>query len=139
VPAGSEVVLVVEDEAAVRRYIGEALARFGYRPVLAEGPHEAIQMVSAAAAPIALLLADIVLPEMSGMHLAQRLGRLQPGMRVVFMSGYVDPRTGHAAIPVDAMFLRKPFPPDELARVVRRAIDAPEVSERVASADRPLR
>ena len=57
------------------------------------------------------------------MHLAQRLTKLQPGLKVVFMSGYIDPRTGHAALPANASFLRKPFPPDELARVVRRVLD----------------
>jgi signal transduction histidine kinase len=120
---GSETVLVVEDELAVRRYIGDTLTRFGYRPVLAESPGEALSLVSASGAPLALLLTDIVLPEMSGMHLAQRLTKMQPGLKVVFMSGYIDPRTGHAALPANASFLRKPFPPDELARVVRRVLD----------------
>jgi two-component system cell cycle sensor histidine kinase/response regulator CckA len=120
---GSETVLVVEDEHTVRRYIGDTLTRFGYRPVLAESPNEALAIVAGAAAPLSLVLTDIVLPEMSGMHLAQRLTKLQPGLKVVFMSGYIDPRTGHAALPANASFLRKPFPPDELARVVRRVLD----------------
>jgi signal transduction histidine kinase len=123
--SAAEAVLVVEDDPGVRRYIGEALSRFGYRPVVVESPYTAIELVSSAPTPFALLIADVVLPEMSGMHLAQRLGRLQAGLRVVFMSGYIDPRTGHAALPADALFLRKPFPPDELARVVRRALEAP--------------
>jgi two-component system cell cycle sensor histidine kinase/response regulator CckA len=122
VSSGSETVLVVEDEHTVRRYIGDTLTRFGYRPILAESPGEALALV-ARAAPLDLLLTDIVLPEMSGMHLAQRLTKLQPGLKVVFMSGYIDPRTGHAALPANASFLRKPFPPDELARVVRRVLD----------------
>ena len=84
-------VLVVEDEHTVRRYIGDTLTRFGYRPVLAESPDEALALVAKAGAPFALLLTDIVLPEMSGMHLAQRLTKLQPGLKVVFMSGYIDP------------------------------------------------
>ena len=71
-----------------------------------------------------LLLTDVVLPEMSGMHLAQRATKLRPGLRVVFMSGHIDPRAGHAALPAGAVLLRKPFPPDELARVVRRGLDA---------------
>ncbi len=124
--AGAEPVLVVEDDPGVRRYIGEALSRFGYRPVVVESPYTAIELVSNAPTPFALLIADVVLPEMSGMHLAQRLTRLQSSLRVVFMSGYIDPRAGHAALPADALFMRKPFPPDELARVVRRALDTPE-------------
>ena len=70
-----------------------------------------------------LLLTDVVLPEMSGMHLAQRATKLRPGLRVVFMSGHID-RAGHAALPAGSVLLRKPFPPDELARVVRLGLDA---------------
>jgi signal transduction histidine kinase len=121
---GTELVLVVEDEQAVRRYIGDALTRFGYQSVLVETPGEALALFSHGPAPFDLLLTDIVLPEMSGMHLAQRLTKLHPALRVVFMSGYIDPRTGHAALPAGAHFLRKPFPPDELARVIRRAMEA---------------
>jgi two-component system cell cycle sensor histidine kinase/response regulator CckA len=121
--AGSEAVLVVDDDHTVRRYVGDTLLRFGYRPLLAETPYEALSLVSETSEPMALLLTDIVLPEMSGMHLAQRLTKLQPNLKVVFMSGYIDPRAGHAALPADARFLRKPFPPDELARIVRATLD----------------
>ena len=121
----AERVLVVEDDPGVRRYIGEALGRFGYQPVLVETPNAAIELVRSTPVPFALLITDVVLPEMSGMHLAQRLTRLQANLRVVFMSGYIDPRAGHAALPADALFMRKPFPPDELARVVRRALNGP--------------
>ena len=86
----------------MRRYIGDTLSRFGYRPVLAETPNEALALLAKASAPLDLLLTDVVLPEMSGMHLAQRLTKLQPGLRVVFMSGHIDPRAGHAALPADA-------------------------------------
>jgi CheY-like chemotaxis protein len=120
---GSETVLVVDDDLTVRRYIGDTLRRFGYRPIPVETPGEAIAMLSKATEPLKLLLTDVVLPEMSGMHLAQRLVKMQPGLKVVFMSGYIDPRTGHAALPADARFLRKPFPPDELARIVRKALN----------------
>jgi|EndMetStandDraft_3_1072993.scaffolds.fasta_scaffold100311_2 signal transduction histidine kinase len=126
VPAGnpSERVLVVEDEPAVRRYVSDALARFGYQAVVAETPSEALELMAHARPTFNLLLTDVVLPEMSGMHLAQRATKLRPGLRVVFMSGHIDPRAGHAALPAGAMLLRKPFPPDELARVIRRGLDA---------------
>jgi CheY-like chemotaxis protein len=120
---GSEGVLVVEDEDTVRRYIGDTLTRFGYRPILAESPDRALSVVAESEVKVDLVLTDVVLPEMSGMHLAQRLMKLRPALKVVFMSGYIDPRTGHAALPANAAFLRKPFPPDELARIVRRALD----------------
>jgi CheY-like chemotaxis protein len=122
--AGSERVLVVEDEPAVRRYVSDALARFGYQTVAAETPTEALELVAKSSPTFNLLLTDVVLPEMSGMHLAQRATKLRPGLRVVFMSGHIDPRAGHAALPAGAVLLRKPFPPDELARVVRRGLDA---------------
>jgi two-component system, cell cycle sensor histidine kinase and response regulator CckA len=122
--AGTERVLVVEDEPAVRRYVSDALSRFGYQTVVAETPTEALELVARAAPTFNLLLTDVVLPEMSGMHLAQRATKLRPGLRVVFMSGHIDPRSGHAALPAGAVLLRKPFPPDELARVVRRGLDA---------------
>ncbi len=121
---GHELVLVVEDEQAVRRYIGDALTRFGYRSLLVGSPGEALEAIGRDdGQQFDLLLTDVVLPEMSGMHLAQRVAKLVGDVRIVFMSGYIDPRTGHAALPADAMFLRKPFPPDELARVLRHALD----------------
>jgi two-component system, cell cycle sensor histidine kinase and response regulator CckA len=122
--SGPERVLVVEDEPAVRRYVTDALTRFGYQTVVAETPTEALELVAQATPMFNLLLTDVVLPEMSGMHLAQRATKMRPGLRVVFMSGHLDPRVGHAALPAGAMLLRKPFPPDELARVVRRGLDA---------------
>ncbi|HEY8548818.1 MAG TPA: response regulator [Vicinamibacterales bacterium] len=121
-PGNGESVLVVEDDAAVRRYVEAVLVRLGYRVRLVESPEEALQLLEADDEPLHLLLTDVVLPEMSGMHLAQRVAKLRPNVRVIFMSGYIDPRTGHAALPVDATFLRKPFPPDELARIVRQAL-----------------
>jgi signal transduction histidine kinase len=120
----AERVLVVEDEPSVRRYVSDALARFGYQTVVAETPTEALELVAQSTPAFNLLLTDVVLPEMSGMHLAQRATKLLPGLRVVFMSGHIDPRGGQVALPAGAMLLRKPFPPDELARVVRRGLDA---------------
>ena len=122
--AGTERVLVVEDEPAVRRYVSDALSRFGYQTTVAETPTEALELMATATPTFNLLLTDVVLPEMSGMHLAQRATKLRPGLRVVFMSGHIDPRAGHAALPAGSVLLRKPFPPDELARVVRRGLDA---------------
>jgi CheY-like chemotaxis protein len=122
--AGTERVLVVEDEPAVRRYVGDALSRFGYQTTVAETPTEALELMATTTPTFNLLLTDVVLPEMSGMHLAQRATKLRPGLRVVFMSGHIDPRAGHAALPAGSVLLRKPFPPDELARVVRLGLDA---------------
>jgi two-component system cell cycle sensor histidine kinase/response regulator CckA len=64
-----------------------------------------------------------VLPDMSGMHVAQQLTELRPGLRVVYMSGYIDARGGHVALPPEAHFLRKPFQPEDLARMLRAVLD----------------
>jgi DNA-binding NtrC family response regulator len=77
-------------------------------------------------------LTDVVLPDMSGMHLAQQLNQIRPGIRVVYMSGYLDVRGGQMALPADAAFLRKPFQPEELARLLRSVLDrAPARSVRM--------
>ena len=73
--------------------------------------------------PIDVALTDVVLPDMSGMHLAQQLGQIRPGIRIVYMSGYLDVRGGHMALPADAAFLRKPFQPEDLARLLRNVLD----------------
>jgi PAS domain S-box-containing protein len=119
---GAETVMVVEDEASVRDLIHKALKRYGYQVLVAATPHEALEMASRAGR-IHLLISDMVLPEMSGGDLASRMTTLQPGMRVLYMSGYTD----HAALDggrVEAAmsFLQKPFTPPALAGKVREVL-----------------
>ncbi len=121
--AHHETVLVVEDDETVRNYIREALRFYGYQAVIASDPLAALRLAKDASEDIAVILTDIVLPDMSGMHLAAQLTTLRPSAAVVYMSGYIDARAGHAALPPDAHFLRKPFSPEELARLLRRALN----------------
>jgi two-component system cell cycle sensor histidine kinase/response regulator CckA len=119
---GSETILVVEDEAAVRDLIQKALKRYGYQVLVASTPHEALEVASRAGR-IHLLISDMVLPEMSGGDLASRMVTVQSGIRVLYMSGYTD----HAALDggvVEAgmSFLQKPFTPSALASKVREAL-----------------
>jgi signal transduction histidine kinase/ActR/RegA family two-component response regulator len=120
---GTETVLVIEDDDTVRTFVKEALLFYGYRPLLAADPVSALRLARETTEPIAVALTDIVLPEMSGMHVAQQLIVSRPGLDVIFMSGYIDAKGSHVALPPDAHFLRKPFAPEDLARMLRAVLD----------------
>jgi two-component system, cell cycle sensor histidine kinase and response regulator CckA len=120
---GAETILVIEDDDTVRNFVRDALTFYGYRPLTAADPNAALRLVSETTEHIDLALTDVVLPDMSGMHLAQQLQDVRPGIRIVFMSGYLDTRSGHMQLPADAVFLRKPFQPEELARALRSVLD----------------
>jgi len=120
---GTETVLVVEDDETVRNFVREALSFYGYRPLLAPNPATALRLAREAPETIAVALTDIVLPDMSGMHVAQQLTELRPHLRVIYMSGYIDARGRNVALPPDAHFLRKPFQPEDLARMLRSVLD----------------
>jgi PAS domain S-box-containing protein len=115
-PRGSETVLLVEDDLAVRDLVREVLARSGYRVLVARSGTEALRLAEEEARPLDLVLADVVTPGIGGPELVQRLGA-----RALFVSGHAD----RAALPCGARYLPKPFTPDALLRAVRDAIDAP--------------
>jgi two-component system cell cycle sensor histidine kinase/response regulator CckA len=117
---GNETILLVEDEAAVRDLTKQALELNGYRVIAAATPGEAIQL--AAGARYDMLLTDVVMPEMRGGELARRLIAMRPGLKTLFMSGYLD---GEALLGEEGptSFLQKPFSLDELARAVRQLLD----------------
>src|SRR5260370_37879092 len=109
-----EVVLVVEDEPAVRRLISQLLQLTGYTVLEAANGPEALHLVKQSRCPIDLLLTDIVMPGMSGGELAERLRHDYPGLRVLFTSGYMDHSALHEAVSRDEQFLPKPFSPAEV-------------------------
>jgi PAS domain S-box-containing protein len=122
---GSETILLVEDEEGVRKLARSVLEAKGYRVLEAGHGEEALKVAQAYQASIDLLLADMVMPQMSGSKLAHRLIALRPSIRVIFMSGYSD----KAALQQEVLgpgtpFLQKPFTPDSLARKVREVLDA---------------
>ena len=124
-PVGTETVLVVEDDEAVRRLTREILQRSGYRVFDAGNPREAIQVAGECATSIDLLLTDVVMPDVNGRVLAERLGAMFPSLRVLFMSGYSDEAVfRHGMIRPDTAFIEKPFTEDSLARKVREVLDA---------------
>jgi len=125
-PTGSETVLVVEDEDAVRRLAERILRAVGYRVLTAANGGEALLLCERHPGEIALLLTDVVMPQMSGRDLAERLDKVLPGLRVLYMSGYADSAiVHHGVIDPDTRFIGKPFSAAALARKVREVLDAP--------------
>ena len=120
---GTERILIVEDEPAVRELARRALARFGYRLTVAATPEEALRLVAEEGLRLDLLLTDVVMPGMGGHELAGRVTALRPGLPVLFMSGYSGP-VAPGATPLPALDLvEKPFTVEELARRVRASLD----------------
>ncbi len=126
---GSEHVLVVEDDHAVRTMTCQILERLGYRVSSAAQGQEGVDLAMLGGEPIGLLLTDIVLPDMSGRDVFERMAALQAGLRVLYMSGYAgDVISTHGVIEDGVEFIQKPFAPQALARKVRQVIDAPRAS-----------
>jgi two-component system, cell cycle sensor histidine kinase and response regulator CckA len=123
-PKGSETILLVEDEEAVRDLIGEILRQAGYTVMGARHGGEALVLNDRHRGPIDLLVTDVVMPEMGGRELAKRLTATRPAMKVIFMSGYTDDAVArHGVLEAGTEFVRKPVNPDTLLQIVRRALD----------------
>ncbi|MBI5879516.1 MAG: response regulator [Chloroflexi bacterium] len=123
-PAGSETILLVEDEPAVRRLACDVLRMQGYN-VLEASEQEALELGREYAGPIHLLLADVVMPTMNGRDLAQQLEQWRPSMKVLYVSGYADDViTRHGIALPNTEFLQKPFTPSTLSDKVRRVLHA---------------
>jgi DNA-binding NtrC family response regulator len=117
-PTGHEVVLVVEDERAVRQLVRRALTEVGYRVMVAGDAVEALEILDQVD-QVHVLVSDLVLPGMSGTELAARASQHHPDLAVVLMSGHAG---AHRPV-AGAELLTKPFAPSELVRRVREAID----------------
>jgi signal transduction histidine kinase len=122
--AGSETVLLVEDEDAIRRVVRLALSRCGYRVIDFPSGEAAMGFCEVAGERLDLLLTDVVMPGMNGRELAERAVGARPSLKVLYMSGYADGAMEAGAVADPARFLWKPFTPTEVARAVRRALDA---------------
>jgi PAS domain S-box-containing protein len=126
-PRGSETILVVEDDAAVRPLVRGVLLSRGYSVLEASGGDEALSVSESHRGPIKLLVTDLVMPGMNGRDLAEQLLLRHPEIRVLYMSGYTnDAIVRQGVLEEGAAFLQKPFTPDALARKVREVLDAPQ-------------
>jgi CheY-like chemotaxis protein len=129
---GTESILLVEDEAAIRSFASRILTRHGYDVVSADNAEAAIAVHAPNAGRFGLLLSDVTMPGRSGPALAEELRASDPSLRVLFMSGFVPGGRG-PTLPADTSFLHKPFSVEELLRAVRSALDQePDQSEREA-------
>lgn len=125
IPGGSETVLLVEDEDVVRGLAQRILEEAGYRVITANGGAEAVTWCANNAETIHLLLTDVVMPDLSGKELAERVTSLRPQTKVLFMSGYTDEAiVHHGVLDSNVEFLQKPFTPTALSRKVRQALDS---------------
>ncbi|HYU15444.1 MAG TPA: PAS domain S-box protein, partial [Candidatus Acidoferrum sp.] len=126
-PGGSETILLVEDDAAVRKLARVVLDRCGYRVLEADSGAAALALWAARTAPVDLLFTDLVMPGgMSGQDLAAEMMSRQPGLKVVYTSGYTnDILNRRLRLEPGRNFLQKPYPAHELAATVRRCLDAP--------------
>jgi PAS domain S-box-containing protein len=123
-PGGSETILVVEDEEAVRTLICHMLRSHGYEVIEASNGNDALIVCGSRSGQISLMISDVVMPQMSGGELADRVRELHPEMLVLYISGYTDDAiVRHGLLQHSAGFLQKPFTHDTLARKVRSVLD----------------
>jgi signal transduction histidine kinase len=123
-PKGSETILLAEDDEAVRRLARRALEASGYRVLESAHGGEAVRVAEQHLGPIHLLVSDVIMPEMGGRILAERLTASRPGIKVLFMSGYTDDAVvRYGVLEAEMAFLQKPFTLSALARRVREVLD----------------
>jgi CheY-like chemotaxis protein len=124
IPAGTETILLVEDDIGVRELIQQVLRRLGYTLFEAQNGREALRLAAHYAEPIHLLLTDVIMPGMTGKALAEEISQTRPGLKILFISGYTDEAiASHGILDPGVAFLQKPFSPMALARKVRLVLD----------------
>jgi len=123
--AGTETILLVEDDPTVRDFAARMLRSFGYKILESKSPEDALAMGDQRHQAIDLLLTDVVLPRMSGRSVAEHLSLVRPGLRVLYMSGYTDGAIHQGGVlEANTAYVQKPFTPDALARKVREVLGA---------------
>ncbi|MGH7276736.1 MAG: ATP-binding protein [Candidatus Rokuibacteriota bacterium] len=122
---GSETLLIVEDQNDLRELAREILTAAGYRVLAASDPGEGLALATRHDGPLHLLLTDVVMPQMSGRALAERVTAAHPEIKVLYMSGYTDDAIVHRGVLEEStVLLQKPFTPDVLAGKVREVLSS---------------
>jgi signal transduction histidine kinase len=125
-PRGIETLLFAEDDEALRALGARVLTALGYNVLVARTGAEALKIVADHIGTIDLVVTDVVMPEMNGSQLVEKVLEARPGIRVLFMSGYTDDEVmRRGVIDGQTAFLQKPFTPDLLAHKVREVLDSP--------------
>jgi PAS domain S-box-containing protein len=123
-PRGDETILLAEDDSAMRTLTQRVLESCGYTILEAAHGGEAVRLAENHAGTIHLLVSDVVMPEMGGRKLAERVVALKPGIKVLYLSGYTtDAVVRHGVLESEIAFLQKPFTPGVLVRKVREVLD----------------
>jgi len=127
-PSGSETLLLAEDDESIRALATRVLEALGYKLLVARTGREALQIVAEHKGSIHMIATDVVMPEMNGSQLVEKVLEARPGIRVLFMSGYTDDEVmRRGVINGQTAFLQKPFTPALLAHKVREVLDAPSL------------
>lgn len=123
-PQGSETILIVEDNAVVRRVVKKILINLGYQVLEAADSDEALGICAEYSGPIHLLFTDVIMPGMNGRDLAERWVARRPNTKIIFTSGYTEDTIAHqGALEEGIHFMQKPYRPDLLARKIREVLD----------------
>ncbi len=122
---GHESLLIVEDDGMIRALAQETLQDLGYRVLAASDGEEALQVAKAAPAPPILLVTDIVMPRMGGRELASLMQAANPGLKVLYTSGFTENAVVHDGLLLEGLnFIPKPYTPAQLAEQIRKTLDA---------------
>ncbi|MBN1830155.1 MAG: response regulator [Deltaproteobacteria bacterium] len=123
-PGGRETVLIVEDEMAILDLCKRIIEQLGYTVLTAKTPGEAIRLVEEHTGDIHLLITDVVMPEMNGRELAERLASIKPGLKCLYMSGYTANVIAHRGMLAEGVyFIQKPFSMKDLAAKAREVLN----------------
>jgi DNA-binding NtrC family response regulator len=135
-PGGREkAILLVEDSDVVRAVVARMLTEGGFAVIEAAGPKEAEAILRREDTPLGLLLTDIVMPESSGIELAERAERLRPGLRILLMTGYSEEAAEGKGIGGNREWIAKPFTQEQIVAKVRNILSIRNVGDNAHPAD----